>query len=168
MCRSTSTSRTGSPRSRRWRSFCHRPRPHRPGADRRRPPEAEPEGRGREGVYPRRRPLRGKRVSWSRPWPSTSWRCGSIPRARTPRRRWGLHSNKTVTEFKLEPIVDGEAQPTRSVIPLFSDLTQEEFNEFTKRMMIHTIPAGKADRQGRRGRQLRLHTDPRHGQCLFH
>lgn len=55
----------------------------------------------------------------------------------------GLHSNKTVSEFKLEPIIDGEAQPTRSVIPLFSDLTQEEFNEFTKRMMIHTIPAGK-------------------------
>ncbi len=55
-----------------------------------------------------------------------------------------LHSNKTVSEFKLEPIVEGEAQPTRSVIPLFSDLTQEEFNEFTTRMMIHTIPAGKA------------------------
>ena len=55
----------------------------------------------------------------------------------------GLHSNKTVTEFKLEPIVEGEPQPTSSVIPLFSDLTQEEFNEFTKRMMIHTIPAGK-------------------------
>lgn len=55
----------------------------------------------------------------------------------------GLHSNKTVSEFKLEPIIDGEAQPTRSVVPLFSDLTQEEFNEFTKRMMIHTIPPGK-------------------------
>ncbi len=55
----------------------------------------------------------------------------------------GLHSNKTVSEFKLEPIMDGEAQPTRSVIPLFSDLTQEEFNEFTKRMIIHSLPAGK-------------------------
>lgn len=55
----------------------------------------------------------------------------------------GLHSNKTVSEFKLEPILEGEAQPTRSVIPLFSDLTQEEFNEFTKRMIIHTVPAGK-------------------------
>ena len=55
----------------------------------------------------------------------------------------GLHSNKTVTEFKLEPIMEGEAQPTRSVIPLFSDLTQEEFNEFTKRMIIHTVPPGK-------------------------
>ncbi len=55
----------------------------------------------------------------------------------------GLHSNKSVSEFKLEPVIEGEAQPTRSVVPLFSDLTQEEFNEFTKRMIIHTIPAGK-------------------------
>jgi cAMP-dependent protein kinase regulator len=55
----------------------------------------------------------------------------------------GLHSNKTVSEFKLEPVMDGQPQPTRSVIPLFSDLTQEEFNEFTKRMIIHTVPAGK-------------------------
>jgi tetratricopeptide (TPR) repeat protein len=55
----------------------------------------------------------------------------------------GLHSNKTVSEFKLEPIMDGEAEPIRSVVPLFSDLTQEEFNEFTKRMIIHTMPAGK-------------------------
>jgi cAMP-dependent protein kinase regulator len=55
----------------------------------------------------------------------------------------GLHSNKTVSEHKLEPVIEGEAQPTQSVIPLFSDLTQEEFNEFTKRMMIHTIPAGR-------------------------
>ncbi len=54
-----------------------------------------------------------------------------------------LHSNKTVSELKLEPIIEGEAQPIRSVIPLFSDLTQEEFNEFTTRMMIHTMPAGK-------------------------
>ncbi len=55
----------------------------------------------------------------------------------------GLHSNKSVSEFKLEPIVDGEGEPTRSVIPLFSDLTQEEFNEFTKRMSIHSLPPGK-------------------------
>jgi tetratricopeptide (TPR) repeat protein len=54
-----------------------------------------------------------------------------------------LHSNKTVTELKLEPIEDGAEQPTRSVIPLFSDFTQEEFNDFTKRMIIHTMPSGK-------------------------
>ncbi len=55
-----------------------------------------------------------------------------------------LHSNKSVSELKLEPIEEGGAQPTRSVIPLFSDFTQEEFNEFTKRMIIHTMPPGKA------------------------
>jgi cAMP-dependent protein kinase regulator len=54
-----------------------------------------------------------------------------------------LHSNKTVSELKLEPIEDGAQQPTSSVIPLFSDLTQEEFNDFTKRMIIHTLPPGK-------------------------
>lgn len=54
-----------------------------------------------------------------------------------------LHTNKTVTELKLEPIEDGALQPTRSVIPLFSDFTQDEFNEFTKRMIIHTMPPGK-------------------------
>lgn len=55
----------------------------------------------------------------------------------------GLHSNKTVSEFKLEPIIEGELQPTRSVIPLFSDLTQDEFNEFTSRMRIHSVQAGQ-------------------------
>jgi cAMP-dependent protein kinase regulator len=55
-----------------------------------------------------------------------------------------LHTNKTVSELKLEPIEDGATQPTRSVIPLFSDFTQEEFSDFTKRMIISTVPAGKA------------------------
>jgi tetratricopeptide (TPR) repeat protein len=54
-----------------------------------------------------------------------------------------LHSNKTVAELKLEPIEEGALEPTRSVIPLFSDFTQDEFNEFTKRMIIHTMPPGK-------------------------
>jgi len=54
-----------------------------------------------------------------------------------------LHSNKTVTGLKLEPIEIGTPEPTRSVIPLFSDLTREEFNDFTKRMILHTIPPGK-------------------------
>ncbi len=54
-----------------------------------------------------------------------------------------LHTNKTVSELKLEPVEEGTAQPTQSVIPLFSGFTQEEFNEFTKRMIIHTVPPGK-------------------------
>ena len=66
-----------------------------------------------------------------------------------------LHSNKTVTELKLEPIEDGEMQPTRSVIPLFSDFTQEEFNEFTKRLILHTMPPGKAIiKEGDTGRSV--------------
>ncbi|HSQ77591.1 MAG TPA: cyclic nucleotide-binding domain-containing protein [Nitrospirota bacterium] len=71
----------------------------------------------------------------------------------------GLHSNKTVSEFKLEPIMDGEEQPSRSVIPLFSDLTQEEFNEFTKRMIIHTLPPGKpVVREGESGSSVYILT----------
>ena len=54
-----------------------------------------------------------------------------------------LHSHKAVKEEKNEPIQDGDAQPTRSVIPLFADFTQEEFNEFTKRMIVQTLPPGK-------------------------
>ena len=55
-----------------------------------------------------------------------------------------LHSNRSVTELKLEPVELGEVAPQSSIVPLFSDLTQEEFNEFTKRMVFHTVPAGKA------------------------
>jgi cAMP-dependent protein kinase regulator len=61
----------------------------------------------------------------------------------TQQKMESLHGNKTVSELKIEPIEEGAPQPTRSVIPLFSDFTQEEFNEFTKRMIIHTVPAGK-------------------------
>lgn len=66
-----------------------------------------------------------------------------------------LHSNKTVSELKLEPIEDGAQEPTRSVIPLFSDFTQDEFNDFTKRMIIHTMPPGKAIiKEGDTGRSV--------------
>lgn len=56
----------------------------------------------------------------------------------------GLHSNKTVSEMKFEPVEAGMPEPTRSVIPLFSDLNQDEFNDFTKRMVIHNVPAGNS------------------------
>ncbi|MHB8845953.1 MAG: cyclic nucleotide-binding domain-containing protein [Nitrospirota bacterium] len=55
-----------------------------------------------------------------------------------------LHSNKSVTELKLEPVELGEVAPQSSIVPLFADLTQEEFNEFTTRMVFHTVPAGQA------------------------
>lgn len=54
-----------------------------------------------------------------------------------------LHSNRSVAENKAEPVEAGAPAPTQSVIPLFSDFTQEEFNDFTKRMVVHTAPAGK-------------------------
>lgn len=66
-----------------------------------------------------------------------------------------LHSNRTVSELKIEPVEEGVPKPTRSVIPLFSDFTQEEFNDFTKRMSIHTIPAGRTIiREGEGGSSL--------------
>ncbi len=56
-----------------------------------------------------------------------------------------LHTNKSVSELKLEPVEIGEVAPTSSIIPLFADLTQDEFNEFTKRMVVHNnVPAGKS------------------------
>ncbi len=54
-----------------------------------------------------------------------------------------LHSNKSVTELKLEPVELGEVAPESSIVPLFADLTQEEFNDFTKRMVFHTVPEGQ-------------------------
>ena len=55
-----------------------------------------------------------------------------------------LYSNKTVTELKLEPVELGEVAPQSSIVPLFADLTQEEFNDFTKRMVFHTVQADQA------------------------
>ena len=55
-----------------------------------------------------------------------------------------LHSHQTVQEKKFEPVASGTQEPVSSVIPLFSDFTQEEFNAFTKRMVIHNVPAGRA------------------------
>ncbi len=81
-----------------------------------------------------------------------------------------LHTNKSVSELKLEPIEDGALEPTRSVIPLFSDFTQEEFNEFTKRMIIHTMPPRQGHHQGRRYGKIGLHPHPglRESRCDSH
>ncbi len=66
-----------------------------------------------------------------------------------------LHSNKTISERKTEPVEAGASTPVRSVIPLFSDFTQQEFNEFTKRMIISTVPAGKKIiREGEAGNSI--------------
>lgn len=54
-----------------------------------------------------------------------------------------LHSNTAVSVNKKEPVEAGAAAPTRSVIPLFSDFTPDEFNDFVKKMVIQTTPPGK-------------------------
>ncbi len=53
-----------------------------------------------------------------------------------------LHSNKTITEKKAEPVEEGSRQPSRSVIPLFSGMSPEEFDDFTKMMVVHTLQSG--------------------------
>lgn len=66
-----------------------------------------------------------------------------------------LHSHDTVSGKKLEPVLAGSQEPTSSVVPLFSDLTQEEFIEFTKRMVIHNVPAGQiVIREGEAGNSV--------------
>ncbi len=71
----------------------------------------------------------------------------------------GLHSHTTVAENKIEPLEFGTLEPASSVIPLFADLTQEEFNDFTKRMVVHTYPAGKTIiREGESGSSVYVAT----------
>ena len=53
-----------------------------------------------------------------------------------------LHSNKAMTEKNPEPGVGAAQKPVRSVIPLFAGFTQEEFEDFTKMMAVHTLEAG--------------------------
>ncbi len=66
-----------------------------------------------------------------------------------------LHTNATVSEKRPEPVEAGVPKPTRSVIPLFSDFTPEEFNDFVKKMVILTVPAGKVIiREGEAGNSV--------------
>jgi len=53
-----------------------------------------------------------------------------------------LHSNKTVKENKAEPVEARKQKPTSSVIPLFAGFTSEEFDDFTKMMVVHTLAPG--------------------------
>lgn len=66
-----------------------------------------------------------------------------------------LHSNKTITEKKTEPVEEGARQPARSVIPLFSGMSPEEFDDFTRMMTVHTLEPGQAIvRQGETGKSV--------------
>lgn len=53
-----------------------------------------------------------------------------------------LHSNKTVSEKKAEPVEEGKQKPVSSVIPLFAGFTRDEFNDFTRVMNVHPLPGG--------------------------
>lgn len=53
-----------------------------------------------------------------------------------------LHSNKTVKENKVEPVEPEKQKPSSSVIPLFAGFSQEEFDDFTKMMVVHTFAPG--------------------------
>jgi CRP-like cAMP-binding protein len=66
-----------------------------------------------------------------------------------------LHSNKTITEKKSEPAEEGGQMAARSVIPLFSGLTKEEFDDFTKMMVVHIHqPAQVIVNQGDTGQSV--------------
>lgn len=66
-----------------------------------------------------------------------------------------LYSNKTVVEKKAEPVEEGKQKPANSVIPLFAGFTKEEFYDFTKMMVVHTMPPGQAIvRQDDRGKSV--------------
>ncbi len=66
-----------------------------------------------------------------------------------------LHSNKVITEKKAEPVEGGAPKPARSVIPLFAGLTPEEFEDFTKMMVVHTLtPDTPIVKQGDTGKSV--------------
>jgi CRP-like cAMP-binding protein len=66
-----------------------------------------------------------------------------------------LHSNKTIAEKKAEPAEEGGQKPARSVIPLLSGLTGEEFNDFTKMMVVHIYQPGQTIvKQGDTGKSV--------------
>ena len=53
-----------------------------------------------------------------------------------------LHSNKAMTEKKPEQPGSAAQKPSGSVIPLFAGFTPEEFEDFTKLMLVHSLQQG--------------------------
>ena len=63
-----------------------------------------------------------------------------------------LHSNKGMTEKKSQT---AEESASKSVIPLFAGFSREEFEDFTKMMTVHSLPAGQAIvKQGETGKSV--------------
>lgn len=74
---------------------------------------------------------------------------------RAQERMVSLHSNKTVLEKKAEPVEEGKQKPANSAIPLFAGFSQEEFEDFTKVMIVHTLTPGAAVvREGDKGKSI--------------
>ena len=66
-----------------------------------------------------------------------------------------LHSNKTITEKKSEPVDEGKQKPANSAIPLFAGFSQGEFEEFTNLMIVHTHGSGEIIvREGDKGKSV--------------
>jgi len=63
-----------------------------------------------------------------------------------------LHSNKTISEKKAQPL---ETSASSSVIPLFAGFSQEEFEDFTRMMTVHTLSPGQVIvKQGDTGKSV--------------
>jgi len=68
---------------------------------------------------------------------------------------YSLHSNKVVTEKKAEPVDEGKQQPKNSAVPLFASLTQDEFNDLTRLMTVHTLGSGQVVvKEGDKGKSV--------------
>lgn len=74
---------------------------------------------------------------------------------RAQERMAALHSNKTITEKKAEPVDEGKQKATNSAVPLFAGFSQAEFEEFTKLMNVQSHGPGEIIvREGDKGKSV--------------
>ena len=74
---------------------------------------------------------------------------------RAQERMAALHSNKTITEKKAEPVDEGKQKAANSAVPLFAGFSQGEFEEFTKLMNVHSHGPGEVIvRENDRGKSV--------------
>ena len=62
---------------------------------------------------------------------------------RAQERMTALHSNKTITEKRAEPVDEGKQKAANSAVPLFAGFSQGEFEEFTKLMNVRSHGPGE-------------------------
>lgn len=74
---------------------------------------------------------------------------------RAQERMSALHTNKTITEKKAEPVDEGKSKAANSAIPLFAGFTQGEFEDFIKLMNVHQHgPNEVIVREGDKGKSV--------------